>query len=109
MIERHWKGTVRVEEADHYIDHLMKGTFPKLSSMNGFIKASILRRDTDKGVEFLIVTVWKSLESITQFAGEPADIAVVPSIVQGMMVEYDKTVCHYDVAAIYVTNTNTQS
>jgi heme-degrading monooxygenase HmoA len=70
MIERHRKGIAKVEEADHYIEHLLSDTFPKLSAMDGFIRASILKKDTDKGIEFLIVTVWKSLAAIKQFGGE---------------------------------------
>ena len=104
MIERHWKGIAKTGDADRYIAHLMKDTFPKLSSMSGFIRASVLRNETDKGVEFLVVTVWESLDAIKQFAGNTFDIAVVPSVVQQMMVEFDKTVLHYELAASYVNN-----
>jgi len=60
-----------------------------------------MRRPTDDGVEFLIVTAWESIEAIKQFAGETAEVAVVPPAVQAMMVSYDKEVVHYEVAATY--------
>lgn len=99
MIERHWKGVSRAGEADNYISHLMTDTFPKVSAIPGFIRASILTRTADAGIEFLIITVWESFDAIKQFAGEEADMAVVPLVVQKMMVTYDMNVSHYEVRA----------
>jgi heme-degrading monooxygenase HmoA len=53
------------------------------------------------GEEFLIVTVWESLDAIKQFAGADPDVAVVPAAVQAMMVEYEKVVSHYAITATY--------
>jgi len=97
MISRHWKGIAKPGEADNYIEHLRTDTFPKLSEIDGFITASILKRAVGQGTEFLIITVWESIESIECFAGATADIAVVPESVQAMMIEYDRIVSHYEV------------
>jgi heme-degrading monooxygenase HmoA len=97
MISRHWKGIAKPGEADNYIKHLRTDTFPKLSEIGGFISASILTRAVDQGTEFLIITVWESIESIERFAGPRADVAVVPEVAHAMMVEYDRTVSHYEV------------
>jgi hypothetical protein len=59
--------------------------------------ASILRRDLPQGVEFLVVTVWKSLDAIRSFAGSDVESAVVPDKVQKMMIEYDRRARHYEV------------
>src|SRR6266496_3606353 len=101
MISRHWRGVTRVEEADNYIRHLQNSTFPQLSRIPGFVSASILRRPTAQGVEFMIVTTWESIEVIRQFAGELEDVAVVPAVVQAMMVQYDTKVSHYEIVDIY--------
>lgn len=97
MISRHWKGVARTGEEGNYIAHLQNETFPHLSQIDGFISASILRRESQKGTEFLIVTNWQSIEAIRQFAGDAALVAVVPDVVQAMMIEYDKEVAHYEV------------
>jgi heme-degrading monooxygenase HmoA len=97
MIARHWRGLARSERADDYVDHLRTETFPLLSTMKGFVDAKILRRATNDGVEFLIVTQWESLHAIQQFAGRDTEQAVVPEPVQDMMLEYDHTVRHYEV------------
>jgi Antibiotic biosynthesis monooxygenase len=100
-ISRHWKGVAKPEEADHYIDHLRTDTFPKLGKIDGFISASILRRSTGAGIEFLIVTTWRSLEAIRQFAGGAAQTAVVPPEVQAMMVDFDREAVHYEIIGEY--------
>jgi heme-degrading monooxygenase HmoA len=97
MIERHWTGVVKAEEAENYIRHLQTKTFPHLSGLVGFINASILRRPSDKGVDFLIVTVWDSIESIRQFAGEDVEAANVPQEAREMMVEFEPRAKHYEV------------
>jgi heme-degrading monooxygenase HmoA len=63
----------------------------------GFHDASILRRDVEQGVEFLVVTVWKSLDAIRSFSGNDPESAVVPAKVQQMMIEYDRRPRHYEV------------
>ena len=100
-ISRHWRGVAKPEEADQYILHLRNDTFPKLARIEGFIKASILRRPIGGGMEFLIVTTWQSIEAIRKFAGESVSIAVVPPSVRAMMVEYDREVAHYEIVEEY--------
>ena len=97
MIERHWKGIAKIHEADNYVKHLQTKTFPHLVGLNGFIKASILKRSVDQGVEFLVVTVWDSIDSIKAFAGEQVEVANVPPEVREMMVEFEPKATHYEV------------
>jgi heme-degrading monooxygenase HmoA len=97
MIERHWKGIAKRGREQEYIDHLQNDTFPKLRSIKGFISASILKRDMDQGLEFLVVTKWENIGSIRQFAGSRIDVAVVPKLVQDIMQTYEDKVSHYEV------------
>jgi len=97
MISRQWRGLARVEHAEDYVRHLREETFVKLSSIPGFVKASILRREERGCVEFLIVTYWQSMEAIMQFAGSNPEMAVVPDKVKAMMLEFDRVVHHYEV------------
>jgi heme-degrading monooxygenase HmoA len=61
----------------------------------------LLRRDVEAGTEFQIVTVWDSFAAIRAFAGEQADVAVVPASVRAMMATCDERVLHYEVADTY--------
>lgn len=97
MIARHWTGLVKKDKADDYIAHLTNDTFKGLTRIDGFIEASILKRELQEGIEFLIITKWDSSAAIKQFAGEHYETAVVPKIAQEMMIRYDKQVKHYEV------------
>lgn len=104
MIERHWKGIAKSAEADRYVEHLIRDTFVGLKRLDGFRRATILRRSVAGGIEFLIVTTWESLESIKAFAGEDVNRAVVPEHVRHMMVDYDEYVLHYEVLENIASN-----
>ena len=97
MIDRHWKGIARKERANEYVAHLRNDTFKEIKKIKGFISASILKRDLSEGVEFLVITKWETLEVIRQFAGDKIETAVVPKLVQDIMLKYDKNVRHYEV------------
>jgi heme-degrading monooxygenase HmoA len=72
--------------------------FPSLAQIPGFVRAFILKRAVEAGTEFQIVTVWESLKAIQAFTGSSTDSAVVPPLVQGLMVSYDTKVAHYEIA-----------
>jgi heme-degrading monooxygenase HmoA len=99
MISRQWRGLAKPDRADEYVEHLRADTFPQLSRIPGFVTASILRRDVGNGIEFLIVTHWESIGAIEQFAGRDPEVAVVPRRVQDMMIEYERTVRHYEIVS----------
>ena len=97
MVERHWTGIAKTNKAENYIEHLTEKTFPGLALLTGFIEARILRRPVEDGVEFLVITVWESVDAIRQFAGEKAEVANVPPEARTMMVRFDEFARHYEV------------
>ena len=96
MISRHWRGLAQPDRATEYEAHLRNDTFPALKRIPGFVDASILKRAVENGVEFLVISRWRSLEAIAQFAGDDVETAVVPANVQSMMIEYDERARHYE-------------
>jgi heme-degrading monooxygenase HmoA len=97
MIARHWRGLVKRDRANDYIEHLHSETLPQLVQVAGFHDASVQRRDLPQGVEFLVVTLWQSLDAIRAFAGSDVESAVVPPKARDMMIEYDRKARHYEV------------
>jgi len=97
MISRQWRGLARPDFADAYVEYLRRETLPGLARIEGFVSAAIMKRPLDRGVEFLIVTLWDSLDAIARFAGPELERAVVPDTVQEMMLEFDAHVRHYEV------------
>ena len=105
MTSRHWRGLAKVEHADAYVAHLQADTFPAIRQLPGFVSASILRRPVSDGIEFLIVTNWTSVDAIRAFAGDDVETAVVPQMVQDMMVDYDRRVRHWEVVGSFAAGT----
>ena len=97
MISRQFRALAHPNRAHDYIEHLRTETFPALRKIPGFVDASVLSRPSGRGVEFLIVTRWDSMDAITAFAGADPEVAVVPAKAAEMMLEYDRRVRHFDV------------
>jgi heme-degrading monooxygenase HmoA len=98
MICRHWNAVARPGQAETYVSHLRREIWPMLGAIPGFVRATVLRREVADGTEFRVVTEWESLDAIRAFAGADAEVAVVPEVVQAMMVRFDRRVAHYQVA-----------
>ena len=95
-IARLWRGTTRADAAAAYVEHLQSATFPELQQIPGYRGAWLMRRAVPQGVEFLVVTLWDSLEAIARFAGPEPETAVVPPAACALMVEYDERVQHFE-------------
>src|SRR5215211_6937904 len=97
MIARVWRGIAAPETAQNYLEHLQRSIFPELAEIAGYRGASVLRRDSEAGVEFTVQTLWESMDAIQQFAGEHVETAVVAPAAQPLFRSYDQTVTHYEI------------
>lgn len=98
MICRLWRGLVFPAFETAYVEYLRANTLPHLQALAGFRGASVVNRADPHGVEFIVITRWESRASIEAFAGEDAEVAVVPDEVQRMMREFDSRARHYEEA-----------
>jgi len=96
MIERHWTGVVKKEKAEDFIVFLRNEIFPHLHDLNGFLSAKILTMELPDGIEFLVISQWRKIENVKEFAGEDISIAVIADAAKPMMVRYDETAKHYE-------------
>ena len=97
MIARAWRGIASFETANAYIHHLKNDTFPLLRKIKGYIEVKLMRKDTKDGVEFMVMTIWDSMEAIEAFAGEDIEKAVVPPKAQALLISYDPIVEHFGI------------
>lgn len=70
MIVRLWRGEVRAGMADAYEQLMISRAIPDYRAINGNMGAWCLRRSRGSKVEFLMLTMWKDMESVRSFAGE---------------------------------------
>jgi heme-degrading monooxygenase HmoA len=97
VIVRTWHGRATVANAEAYAKHLEESVFPKLDQIPGHRGAYLLRRDLDGRVEFLVITMWESMDAVRAFAGNNPEAAVVEPAARAVLTEYDTTVNHYEV------------
>ncbi len=97
MIARIWRGAVRQEDADAYVEYLRETGLLGYRGTAGNRGAWILRRDLDGGrTEFVTLSFWDSLESVESFAGADSGRAVFYPEDDRFLVERDLTVAHYE-------------
>jgi heme-degrading monooxygenase HmoA len=97
MIARMWRGSAIRERADDYVKHLQQSVVPELRQIDGFKGIYLLRRNSSDDVEFLVMTLWESMDAICKFAGENPEVAVVAPAARVFFREYDAEVKHFEI------------
>jgi heme-degrading monooxygenase HmoA len=97
MIARIWRGEAISDNAPRYVDHLEGSVFPKLERLSGHEGAYLLRRETNDRVEFVVLTLWATMEAIHQFAGDDPGVAVVEPAAREVLTRFDESVDHYEI------------
>jgi heme-degrading monooxygenase HmoA len=97
MIARTWYGDVPVAKADEYYEYLMRTGVPDLEDTPGNRGVYVLRRIDDAAAHFLMISLWESIESIGDFAGDPVDKARYYPEDRDFLLELAPKVTHYEV------------
>lgn len=99
MIARTWRGAVAREDADAYAAYMHETGVAEYAKVPGNRGVWMLRRDLSERTEFLMFTLWDSLEAVKAFAGEDHETAVFYPEDDRFLVERDLESLHYDVEA----------
>ncbi len=97
MVARVWRGYAAVMEGEAYPRHLLQSVRPKLEQLPGFQGLYLLRRRGLEEIEFLVVTLWDSMDAIRSFAGDQPELAVVEPEARAALVRFDSMVSHYEI------------
>ncbi len=97
MIARTWRGATRAQDAERYVEYLYATGFPEYSGTPGNQGVLALRRLEGDRAEFLLVTLWDSMEAVRRFAGDDPERAVFYSEDERFLVDKDDRVHHYEV------------
>ena len=95
MIARIWKGAVRKQDGDAYAEYMHETGVASYVKTPGNHGVWMLRREVGEHTEFLMFTLWDSLESVKAFAGEDYERAVFYPQDERFLVERDLTATHY--------------
>lgn len=97
MIIREWRGRASPSNTDAYPAHFRNHVIPELRALAGFVGAHLSRRTLGDRVEFVVLTRWKDMNAIRDFAGDTPNKAVVEPGAIAALVEFDDFVEHYEV------------
>ncbi len=95
MIARVWKGAVRKEDGDAYASYMQDTGIAGYANTPGNRGVWMLRRDAGENAEFLMFTLWDSVDAIKAFAGADYETAVFYPEDDRYLVERDRTATHY--------------
>lgn len=97
MILRSWRGCTRTEDADAYVEYLRQTGVKEYRATEGNRGVFVSRRDKGEWTEFLLLSLWDSVDSVRLFAGDDPDAAVFYPADDAFLVQRDVHVDHYDV------------
>jgi heme-degrading monooxygenase HmoA len=99
MIARIWSAQTTPAQAPAYADHLRSQVLPAVAKVDGYAGAMLLERAVPDGVEIIVITFWRSLDSIRGFAGADIEEAVVAEDAAALLARFDRRVRHFEVVA----------
>jgi len=98
MIARIWKGVTKKEDTEKYIAYLKATGLKEYAATKGNLGTFVLTRQVDGNMEFLLLSLWKSMDDIKGFAGEEVEKAVYYPADKEFLLDMVPTVDHYEIA-----------
>ena len=99
MIARHWRGWTEVHNANAYESLLKTRVLPELKQLAGYRGGYILRSDGADEVEFVVVNLFESIESVRLFAGDDYSTPVFEPEARMLLSRVEPIARHYEVRA----------
>ncbi|MBZ5616088.1 MAG: YciI family protein [Acidobacteriia bacterium] len=97
LILRMWRAHATPLKSGEYVEHATRKVFPALRAIEGHRGAYLLRREVNGAVEFVVLTLWDSMEAVRKFAGPKPEKAVVEPDAQAALTDFDESVTHFEV------------
>lgn len=99
MIARIWTGRTRREHAETYRDYVTRTGVTALNGTPGNRGTWLLRRVDGETAEFTVMSLWDSMETVKNFAGQAPEKAVYYPEDERYLLELDPLVRHYEILA----------
>ena len=99
MIVRTWRAYADTSSAERYPSHLLEKVRPELEGIAGFRGLFLLQRRHGDEIEYVVQTLWDSMDAVRTFAGPHPERAVVGPAAAAVLLRFDETVDHYEVLA----------
>ena len=96
-VARIWRGRTLAAKADEYEAYLFASGIKRVRATPGNLGVTVLRRADGDQTEFLVISIWESLDAVKRFAGADYEKAVILDRDREYLVEVEPTVRHYTV------------
>ncbi|MCD9153671.1 hypothetical protein [Aeromicrobium duanguangcaii] len=98
MIVRRWRGAVRPDDAEAYLEHQRRTGVREYRATPGNRGVFVLHRPVGTLVEVVTISLWDSMDAVRRFAGERPEIAMFYPGDDELLVEKDSFAEHHEVA-----------
>ena len=99
MLARMWHGKTSLAHYEIYSKFLRSKAIPDYQGTPGFVKLMFLRNVVNGEGHFTLITVWKNMEVIKNFAGNDINKAKYYDEDQEFLLEFEDYVQHFEVFA----------
>ena len=96
MITRIWHGQTKSDKGDSYLQFLLNDGTNEYLQTEGNRSAHVWRKKDEDSTHFWTVTAWPDIEAIKKFAGEEYDKAKYYPEDEGMLLDFEDKVAHYE-------------
>src|ERR1044072_7763041 len=100
MIARTWRGWTKPEDGAAYETVFRTIVLPHLDGVEGYKQAFLFRRDVNDEVEFVVLTLFNSIDAVKRFAGEDYESAVISDEAKRVLKRFEERVTHYEIAVV---------
>jgi heme-degrading monooxygenase HmoA len=97
MVVRFWSARTTQVRFPDYLSHFQEHVLPRLRTVDGFLEARVLSQSDGVVVQFIVETLWSSMQAVERFAGPDQEAAVVADEAVHLLTSYDHRVRHYEV------------
>jgi drug/metabolite transporter (DMT)-like permease/heme-degrading monooxygenase HmoA len=98
MIVRIWHGTTPPDKAEEYVEFAKNKVVPEFQAIPGNLGLTLTRRNEGDVSHMTLVSYWKDVDSIKQFAGEDYGKARYFPEEQNLLLDFEKEVEHKEIA-----------
>ena len=95
MIARLWRGYSAPEKADGYRVILLRQTVPNINKSREYRGSFVLERTINGEIEFLIISLWESIDAVRRVAGPKDERAVIHEEATALLTRYAPESVHY--------------
>jgi heme-degrading monooxygenase HmoA len=96
-IARIWRGRTPASKADEYARYLDANGIAKIRATPGNRGVTVLRRTDGDKTEFVVISIWDSIDAVKNFAGADYQKTVILPRDGEYLIEVEPNVLHYEV------------